>query len=325
MRKLFVLFVLSVFPLWAGAQEDFNALETPLTFEAVDGTVRVGIRNFFSSNQPTIQYRIDDGDWTDFKVTMTECEVGDPYNANWIPAGKIVQIRSNEWPPMIMFDLDRIGDGLAIYCSSDCYVYGNIMSLETYDYATNYDIPATFGCLFLDNTHIKNHPTKALVLPSKTLSKSCYTAMFKGCTGLTVAPDLPATELPEYDTFFDKGCYESMFEGCTGLTAAPALPAKVLTKGCYSNMFNGCTNLKAVTCDATDISAEYATKNWLNGVSTTGIFKKPASVTDWQIGVSGIPVGWNIETSNLRGDLNYDGVVDTADLVILVNIILGRE
>lgn len=61
--------------------------------------------------------------------------------------------------------------------------------------------------------------------------------LFKGCTQLTSAPELPATTLAV-------SCYKSMFDGCTALTTAPALPATTLAASCYMDMFNGCTALK---------------------------------------------------------------------------------
>ena len=78
--------------------------------------------------------------------------------------------------------------------------------------------------------------TTAPDLPATRLSDDCYNSMFKGCTGLTTAPDLPATRLIYH-------CYNSMFYGCTGLTNAPELPATTLGYYCYSNMFNGCIGL----------------------------------------------------------------------------------
>ena len=50
-------------------------------------------------------------------------------------------------------------------------------------------------------------------------AKFCY--LFDGCSVLTSAPDLPATELAEY-------CYYKMFKGCTSLTSAPELKATKL-------------------------------------------------------------------------------------------------
>ncbi len=72
-----------------------------------------------------------------------------------------------------------------------------------------------------------NHPTMA---------EGCYYYMFKDCTLLSSAPDLPATTLTD-------NCYSEMFEGCTSLSTAPSLPAMILTEGCYGGMFQGCTSL----------------------------------------------------------------------------------
>ena len=78
--------------------------------------------------------------------------------------------------------------------------------------------------------------TSAPELPATTLAIGCYRYMFYGCTGLTSAPELPATTLAT-------GCYQHMFEGCTGLTSAPELPATTLAVSCYGYMFDGCTGL----------------------------------------------------------------------------------
>lgn len=61
--------------------------------------------------------------------------------------------------------------------------------------------------------------------------------LFKNCTALTSAPELPAETLASY-------CYDSMFSGCSSLQTAPKLPAKTLAYCCYNHMFNGCSSLK---------------------------------------------------------------------------------
>lgn len=65
---------------------------------------------------------------------------------------------------------------------------------------------------------------------------ACFSKLFYGCSVLTSAPALPATELADY-------CYKSMFKGCTSLKNAPDLPAKKVPREAYSYMFNGCTSL----------------------------------------------------------------------------------
>ena len=94
-------------------------------------------------------------------------------------------------------------------------VGGNIMSLLYGDNFTNIDlndsetIPATsFQGLFFDNNSvgllIHAHD---LILPVLSLSPSCYSGMFCGCSSLTTAPILPATSLSDYS-------YSLMFGGC---------------------------------------------------------------------------------------------------------------
>ena len=112
--------------------------------------------------------------------------------------------------------------------------------------------------------------------------------MFSGCTGLTVAPELPATTLAE-------NCYYLMFSNCTGLVSVPCLPAPVLVEGCYGFMFNMCTSLKYVKCLATDISATDCTDWWFYSVPAGGTFVKAAGMDGWPTGISGIPSGWIVK------------------------------
>ena len=87
---------------------------------------------------------------------------------------------------------------------------------------------------------------KTLVVPAGY----CFYALFKGCTSLTQAPELPATTLVE-------GCYSYMFNGCTSLTQAHELPATTLAASCCSHMFSDCTSLtQAPELPATTL-AEY--------------------------------------------------------------------
>lgn len=82
--------------------------------------------------------------------------------------------------------------------------------------------------------------------PTSISTVDCYRALFKNCTNLTSAPELPATTLSD-------GCYAYMFIGCTNLTSAPFLPATTLNKECYSSMFEDCTKLKVNTSSGNKI------------------------------------------------------------------------
>ena len=113
--------------------------------------------------------------------------------------------------------------------------------------------------------------------------------MFRDCTSLTAAPELPATELAS-------NCYRSMFMGCTALTTAPVLLATTLVERCYYQIFTNCSKLATVTCLATSgINDNSSTYNWLNGagsdVQGTKTFNA-VSTAEWQSNNSGIPTGW---------------------------------
>ena len=214
------------------------------------------------------------------------------------------------------------GIDFTIQCTSDCYVYGNVMSLLTADYKTATTITKNdaFANLFNGNTHIKNHSTKKIVLPATTLTQDCYYRMFAGCTSLTEAPELPATTLARW-------CYDEMFIDCSSLTKAPDLPATTLTEGCYRGMFHGCkklskapvlpattvkfysyydmfsdcSSLDRVECFATNISEQHSTDYWLSGVASTGTFIKASAMNDWTRDENGIPSGWAV--------IDYDSIL----------------
>ena len=87
-----------------------------------------------------------------------------------------------------------------------------------------------------------------------------------------------------------------MFYGCTSLTQAPELPATNLAEWCYYGMFYRCTNLNYIKMMATDISASKCLNNWVKGVSSTGTFVKNKDAT-WDVtGTSGIPESWTVIT-----------------------------
>ena len=102
-------------------------------------------------------------------------------------------------------------------------------------YKTDYLTVATYcyRSMFKDCTSL----TQAPELPATTLGNNCYESMFNGCTSLAKATGSLATTLADY-------CCYSMFYGCTSLTQAPELPATTLKVSCYTYMFYGCTSLK---------------------------------------------------------------------------------
>lgn len=190
--------------------------------------------------------------------------------------------------------------------AASCYrsMFGNCLNLVTAPI-----LPATTladSCYYymFGVTAITTPP----VLPATTLADSCYKYMFRYCDSLTTAPALPATTLAE-------SCYSYMFNGCTSLTTAPTLPATTLVNSCYYYMFNGCSSLNYIKCLATNISATYCTRNWVNNVAATGAFVKDANTT-WGTGASAIPVGW-VVADNLQ--CTFTIVADPVDATVIIN------
>lgn len=126
-------------------------------------------------------------------------------------------------------------------------VGGNIMSLlygsdftgneRTFPYHASLGY-SQFSSLFSESGSHTLVNASNLILPATTLKTSCYANMFYGCTLLTNAPALPATDLSGGGS-----CYNGMFRDCTALTTVPSLPATTLSSSCYQYMFTSCTAL----------------------------------------------------------------------------------
>lgn len=299
-------------------------LSMPLTFEITSpGNILWKTTN--ASYPKTIQYKINDGVWTN----ITSTTLGATISVN---SGDIVQLRG-----------DNSSYGASNYyhtfgTTCNFIPKGNIMSLidsTGFTTATTLQEDYTFyhmfwGCGGLgDATNLK--------LPATALTTSCYEGMFAICTGMTTTPALPATHLalscyafmfascsfsippalpatglatrcyfsmfsgnynlletPELPaTVLENYCYQGMFNVCPNLSKASVLPAAVLRPGSYAEMFKSCSSLKQITCLATDMTASTSLGNWLYGVSSTGTFYKHPNAT-WPSGDSGIPSGWTV-------------------------------
>ena len=66
-----------------------------------------------------------------------------------------------------------------------------------------------------------------------------------------------------------EGCYAYMFQGCTGLTQAPDLPATTLAKYCYASMFQGCSKIKLSTTETGEYTQSYRIPTSGDGTTTT--------------------------------------------------------
>ena len=197
-----------------------------------------------------------------------------------------------------------------------CNILGNCMSLLFGDNAkTNFSLSGydyAFYRLFYNNTNIRN--VSKGFLPAMALSNNCYSNMFRGCSGMTQAPDLPALTLNSY-------CYYMTFYGCSSLTDAPNIMAttlayqccyymfcncsslingpdlfaQTLTSYCYYYMFSNCQNLFKIKMLGIDISPSGCLTKWMQKVEKEGgLFYKHKDAT-WNVeGQDGIPKKWQI-------------------------------
>ena len=224
-----------------------------------------------------LQYRINNGDWTDF-IVGTTADIK-------VVAGDVVQWRGNN-PDGVSTSYN---DYLNFVVSGLCHLSGNVMSLID-GVGDVLRIPNNLCFYNLFNSS-KIKTVSSDFLPATTLQGECYRNLFSNCENLTQAPALPATTLEGY-------CYSEMFSSCYELKQAPELPAQVLVNGCYNYMFMYCSSLNYVKCSATDNISTSTISGWLSDVSSTGIFVKPDGVS-YETGVNGIPSGWTVKESDV--------------------------
>lgn len=214
----------------------------PFTIKAVED-VSVGFRNSYSDYTNYVKYSINGGDWVDPVWHGSEF-----HYINLKRNDTISVISSNDIH-------DITFNGLAD-------VYGNILSLKNFDRFLNGDIDG----FLTDNISFEGDIRNAqnLILP-RIVGVGAFSNMFRGCSSLLTAPELPATTLA-------KNCYHGMFRGCSSLTVAPELPASILAEACYAYMFDGCKKLDYIKCHAIQTNNNWSSDvyDWLDDITTTG-------------------------------------------------------
>lgn len=218
--------------IYFGTTEVYSSGPDYLCFEAIENTTIKFVINGTLSTIPVIQYKVDDGTWSNYTF-------GNSISLN---IGQKCYWKGNN----NSFSKDYY-NCIKFTSTGKVAASGNIMSLldSTLESVT---IPNDycFAQMFSSCTNLTSAPS----LPATTLKEQCYQEMFQGCTSLTTAPSLPATTLASY-------CYYRMFKNCTSLTSAPALPATSLIAFCYENMFSGCTSLYVSDTQTTEASHEW--------------------------------------------------------------------
>lgn len=234
----------------SGENKVISNEKTPLCLEAIEnGTITIA-----NPLNLTIEYSKDMTNW----IAASETSI-----MIYVSEGEQVWFRGDNDSYYSDYQYTNIQS------DKDCYIYGNIMSLVDSDGFPEKSVINGSYCfkqLFQNNSHIKNHESRPILLPATTLSEECYQNLFAGCSSLTRAPELPALSVPAgayYNMFMNCAsleecpelpatelalwCYKGMFSGCVRLIQTPELPATELKQGCYSGMFSGCENLRVVS------------------------------------------------------------------------------
>lgn len=259
--------------------EDYEMLNTPLTFEATqDGTTIYFRQSSYAANAGLdplmVEVSTDNGTtWTEVTASSAEDNVPGAVLAELDEGDKVLIRGNNEAYGYYSEYEGAVVDNCNFYADKPCYVYGNIMSLVGGDdFARLREVKDfAFAYLFtdynrnLDPSWVLSKEGEGLLLPATTLANECYSHMFRGCTSLTIAPELPATTLAGY---------------------------------CYDSMFYGCTNLSYIKAMFTTTPGDLYTYYWVDSVKATGTFVKNSAAT-WDVtGNSGIPSGWTVETAS---------------------------
>ena len=174
-----------------------------------------------------LQYSVNNGKWENVVVDK-EVTFGGT-NGDLRLRGTNINGTASEWYARSTIKFTEANVNVA--CTGDIRTL-----LDWRNYNTVETNKAKFCSLFKDCSVLTTAPE----LPATKLAEHCYASMFSGCTSLTSAPELPATKLAD-------NCYSNMFYGCTSLTSAPKLSAIELARACYCKMFYGCENLLSVT------------------------------------------------------------------------------
>jgi len=95
-----------------------------------------------------------------------------------------------------------------LWANKKCYIAGNVMTLlADRENLSDEAFDGAFSKQNTNNTWLDIDPNDPLLLPATTLTLRCYKGMFRRCTSLQYAPDLPV------ETPFTE-CYSGMFRDC---------------------------------------------------------------------------------------------------------------
>ena len=177
-----------------------------------------------SRSVATLEYSVDGEKWEELGTTTVTFGGN---NGNLRLRGKSSIGTSAAVEDYNNYSTILFGSSTPVACS------GDIRTLIDYEnYTTTSTENARFRYLFKNCTSLTTAPE----LPAEDLANMCYAYMFYNCKSLIEAPELPADMVPH-------GGYYHMFEKCSSLKTAPELPAMTVDHVGYNTMFAECTSL----------------------------------------------------------------------------------
>lgn len=215
--------------------EDNVPTDNPLRLTAKSANATVALSAVGDAPSLNLEYSTDEVNWSPFVVGTTTVTLANIDDYVCIRATKAGNTRTAS--------SDSKYNQFVV--TGTVAASGSVNSLLDWRRNANPALPSTcFNSLFRECTGLTTAPE----LPSTTLAGGCYQSMFRGCTSLTTPPQLPARTMASW-------CYSNMFQGCTSLTTPPVLPATTLASNCYHMMFTSCTSLvTAPTLPATTLA-----------------------------------------------------------------------
>lgn len=160
------------------------------------------------------------------------------------------------------------------------------------------------------------------------LPDGCFNDLFENNTYIVDASNLVVRKVG------NNSC-ANMFKGCTSLTKAPQLPAKTLEASCYQSMFEGCISLEELHVSflsLKDVSAPLS--NWLEGAGVNAqscTFYCPQALIDEANangGIElylGIPDNWNVVAENPKHKDNPEIGFESNYIQYLLKLLNGEN
>ena len=273
MKKLLFITYIAALAALVGCQQDDELHTDPIPYVTFSASEeQTMVIHEPESFSVEIFCSVNDGDWEDIGDKGYSITFGGAHGDLRLRATSEIGTSNDDGNYKISFENET-----PVACT------GDIRTLVDWEnYATANTENAKFYQLFRGCTQLVSAPE----LPATTLAESCYYMMFNGCTSLTTAPALPATTLTP-------SCYNMMFRGCTQLTSAPELPATSLANNCYDMMFYGCKSLATAPVLPATTLAESCYQNMFRNCTSLNSITMLAtdisafhSLTNWVDGVA---------------------------------------